>query len=266
MTTDGKLTFGSLFAGIGGFDLGLERAGMTPAWQVEQNKNANTILERHWPDVPRITRIEECVERSLPTVDVLAGGDPCPKRSRARGSRASKHPDLAGYFLAVAGRLRPRWLVRENVPAPDALHFAIALDYIGYRACSFEFDSRYFTGQSRRRQILCGCLDHNASRRFERLVSCAGDGFGFSASSSEEETPVAACLTAHHGRVCAEDAYVYEDGIGLRVLIPEECESLQGFPRGWTDGLAGGRRRVLCGNAITVDVAEWIGRRIVEAM
>ena len=53
MTTERKLTFGSLFAGIGGFDLGFERAGMECKWQVEIDDYATRVLEKHWPDVAR---------------------------------------------------------------------------------------------------------------------------------------------------------------------------------------------------------------------
>ncbi len=47
------ITFGSLFAGIGGFDLGFERAGMTCKWQVEIDEYATKVLEKHWPHVPK---------------------------------------------------------------------------------------------------------------------------------------------------------------------------------------------------------------------
>lgn len=47
------MTFGSLFAGIGGFDLGFERAGMKCVWQVEKDPHARQVLEAHWPEVRR---------------------------------------------------------------------------------------------------------------------------------------------------------------------------------------------------------------------
>lgn len=52
--------------------------------------------------------------------------------------------------------------------------------------------------------------------------------------------------------------------VGVRRLTPTECERLQGFPDRWTEGLADSTRYRLLGNAVTVNVAEWIGRRIVE--
>lgn len=69
------MNFGSLFAGIGGFDLGFERAGMVCAWQVENDPFAISVLQRRWPNVKRYADIRECTE--LETVDVLCGGFPC---------------------------------------------------------------------------------------------------------------------------------------------------------------------------------------------
>lgn len=257
------MTAGSLFSGVGALDAGLEDAGMTIVWQVEKNRRCREILERHWPRLPRGENVRDF--EGTP-VDLVAGGDPCPSRSRARGNRPSKHPDLAGYFLAVAGRLRPQWVLRENVPAPNALDFALGLECLGYRVSSVALDARDFTGQSRRRQFLCGCLDHGAAARFERAVSDAADGFGFSASSDWEETPVAACLTAHGMRLAAEDTYCFEPGIGLRVLAAEEAEALQGLPRGWTAGFPERTRRGMTGNAVCRPAVTWLGRRILESV
>ena len=167
---DFAMTFGSLFSGIGAGDLALERVGMKCVWQVENDKRKRVVLEWHWPNVSRPEDVRDC---DLETVELICGGDPCPSRSRARarGDRPSNHPDLSGYFLAVVGRLRPRWVVRENVPAPDAVHFAAALELLGYRTTALAFDSRDFTGQSRRRDYLCSCNDAGTSRAFERVVS-----------------------------------------------------------------------------------------------
>ena len=72
------LTFGSLFAGIGGFDLGLERAGMACAWQVEREPYAARVLEKHWPNVRRHDDV--CTfppEEGNWAVDLICGGFPC---------------------------------------------------------------------------------------------------------------------------------------------------------------------------------------------
>jgi site-specific DNA-cytosine methylase len=65
--------------------------------------------------------------------------------------------------------------------------------------------------------------------------------------------------------MAAEDSYVYEpERRALRLLDTREAESLQGFPRGWTAGFSRSVRRRMLGNAVTVTVAEWIGRRILD--
>jgi DNA (cytosine-5)-methyltransferase 1 len=71
------LTFGSLFAGIGGFDRGFEAAGMRCAFQVEIDAAARSVLAWHWPDMPRFADVREVGAYNLPPVDVLCGGFPC---------------------------------------------------------------------------------------------------------------------------------------------------------------------------------------------
>ena len=258
------MRFGSLFAGIGGFDLGFERCGFTAAWQVECDKHKINVLEKHWPNVERWEDVRTC--RPEP-VDLICGGDPCPCRSKARGNRPnrpSKHPDLSGYFLAVVARLRPRWVVRENVPAPDLKYFSASLEELGYRVTGWLFDSRYFTGQSRRREYLIASTCSRASYSIYRSIPIRERDSRNRKTVGEEAEAVAACLTAGGKRYSAEDSYVYEAGIGLRCLSAEECESLQGFPRGWTAGFSERRRRAMCGEAVTVPIVEFIGQCIRE--
>ena len=71
------LTFGSLFAGIGGMDLGLERAGMRCLWQVEIDPYASQVLAKHWPDVARHGDVRSVGAHCLQPVDVICGGFPC---------------------------------------------------------------------------------------------------------------------------------------------------------------------------------------------
>ena len=69
----------SLFSGIGGLDLGLERAGMTVVAQSEVDAYASRVLSKHWPSVPNlgdITKITEEALRKLPQIDLVCGGFP----------------------------------------------------------------------------------------------------------------------------------------------------------------------------------------------
>lgn len=255
-----EMTCGDLFAGIGGFSLGFERAGFETAWQMEIDKFARAILERHFPGMRRTFDVREAINQGLGPVDVVCGGDPCPIRSRARGRRASIQPDLAGYFLAVVGRLRPRWVVRENVPAPDAGDFAAALVALGYRTVAVRLRAEDVLPQARTRDFIVGCSVDRAAWRFEQAVSDAEDGPGDGAARSPAEAKTH-CLTAHPRRL-AEDTYCLEPGIGLRSLAADEREALQGFPVGWTRGLSWTRRCMLIGNAVPPPLAEWIARQI----
>lgn len=116
---NGALRLGSLFSGIGGLDIGLERAGMRTVFQVERDEYARRVLERHWPDVPRFDDVRAVRAHNLPPCDVLAGGFPCQDVSNA-GSRAGLDGDrsgLWGEFARLVRELRPRFVVVENVAA-----------------------------------------------------------------------------------------------------------------------------------------------------
>jgi DNA-cytosine methyltransferase len=140
------MTFGSLFAGIGGFDLGLERAGMACSWQVELDPWCRRVLAKHWPDVRRHDDVKTFPPGSLPVrrridgadrevrepgtgtelahhgpwkVDVICGGFPCQDISNA-GSRAGIGGERSGLwseYVRVIRTLRPRYVVVENVAA-----------------------------------------------------------------------------------------------------------------------------------------------------
>ena len=85
-----SLTFISLFAGIGGIDLGLERAGMQCVAQVEIDDYANRVLAKQWPGVRRFRDVRGVGAHNLPRADVIAGGFPCQDISSAgRGAGLS---------------------------------------------------------------------------------------------------------------------------------------------------------------------------------
>ncbi len=85
--TEKGFTVGSLFAGIGGFDLGFERAGFKTVWQVEINDWCRKVLAKNFPDAERYADIRDCGKHNLKPVDVIVGGFPCQDISNA-GLRA----------------------------------------------------------------------------------------------------------------------------------------------------------------------------------
>jgi len=114
----------SLFSGIGGLDLGLERAGMTVVGQSEVDPYACRVLAKHWPgvlnlgDITKITE-ESLAEANIGPIDLVCGGFPCQDLSVA-GKQAGIHAGRSGLFwelMRVVRLVGPRYVLLENVPA-----------------------------------------------------------------------------------------------------------------------------------------------------
>jgi len=164
----------SLFSGVGGFDLGLENAGMETVFQCEWDKHATKILERHWPDVPRWGDISTLTGRHIldhaPVIDVVAWGSPCQDLSVA-GKRAGLKGERSGLFhegIRIIKEIReltngkyPRISVWENVAGAlssgagaDFGQVLYEMDEAG--ACFSEWrllDAQYFGVPQRRRRV-----------------------------------------------------------------------------------------------------------------
>lgn len=119
---------GSLFAGIGGFDLGLERAGMRVAWQCEIDPDARAILRKHWPEVPCYGDIRSIDWSDVEPVDVICGGYPCQPFSHAGARAGESDPRHLWPEVARCVRhLRPRYVLLENVSGHLSLGFGPVL-------------------------------------------------------------------------------------------------------------------------------------------
>jgi DNA (cytosine-5)-methyltransferase 1 len=120
-----KLTYGSLFSGVGGFDAGFDLAGFQCAFQVEWDKHCQQILAKHWPEVPKWSDVQEVNGAEIPPCDVLIFGSPCQDLSVA-GKRAGLDGDKSIMFYEAiriikemrnaTGFIYPRIVVWENVP------------------------------------------------------------------------------------------------------------------------------------------------------
>lgn len=114
------LRVGSLFSGIGGLELGLERAGMKTVFQVEIDEYARRVLAKHWPHVPRFDDVRAVGAHNLPPCDVLCGGFPCQDISIAgerEGIDLGERSGLWREFARLIRELRPKYVILENVRA-----------------------------------------------------------------------------------------------------------------------------------------------------
>ena len=251
---------GSLFTGCGGMDLGFQRAGIETAWMCERDRFARQLLRMKFPNTTVYHDVRAIIEHeNLPPVDLLFGGDPCPNHSRARQSGTSTSPDLSGYFLALVGVRRPRWVVRENVLAPTVDDFAKGLEALGYGVVVIGIDGAEITGQSRPREFVVG-LHQTGRDRVRELFQDAEDGAVLH-NSPLQMRQVSPCLTTNPRRLAYGEMFIWDSG-RLRVLDCDERGRLAGLPPGWTDGFSREVRARFAGNAVIPAMAEWIGKRI----
>lgn len=298
MTTPIRVT--GLFAGIGGIELGFQRAlgaGVQTDLLCEWWEPAQDVLRERFPNTELHPDVREF--KSVPTgTDVLTAGFPCTDLSQAgrtAGITGSASGLVAHVFeaLNVASKSRRLpWLMIENVPNMLALDRGRAMSYLvseieslGYRWAYRVVDSR-FTGlpQRRRRVILLASATEDprsvlfADDEGARPdLDFSDDAYGFYWTEGRTGLGWARDATptlkggSTIGIPSPPAVWVPGAPVGRQLVKPriEDAEALQGFPRGWTDVAPNerGRRTArwkLVGNAVTVDVAAWVASRLVD--
>jgi len=198
----------SLFSGVGGFELGFDRAGIDTLLQVEIDPVCLSVLERHWPDTERLDDVRSVgtqdwqysskrharlarwvhtrTHESSGSVDLVYGGFPCQDVSVAgqRAGLSGQRSSLWFEFERVLSELRPRWCVIENVPGllssnagRDFARILMGLGELGYGWAYRVLDARWFgVPQRRRRVFIVGCLGDQARAQAVLAVceSCGG--------------------------------------------------------------------------------------------
>lgn len=156
------LTFGELFAGVGGFSLGLEAAGWTPQFQVEIDEKARAVLRHRWPHINQFTDVRTFPETPIAPPRLLCGGSPCQDVSQAgrRDGLAGARSGLFFEFARIAGELKPQWILLENVPgllsSKKGKDFDVVIGTLcelGYGVQWRVLDSRGFGVPQRRRRV-----------------------------------------------------------------------------------------------------------------
>lgn len=292
------MTFGSLFAGIGGFDLGFERAGMRCEWQVEIDPYCQRVLAKHWPDVRRWDDVRTFPPAGDWGVDVICGGFPCQDISNA-GKQAGIEGQQSGLwreFARIIGEIRPRIVVVENVAALLGRGMGRVLGDLSALGFDAEWDviPAVAVGAPHRRERVWITANANGCEQGRRQqpergankrdADTSGDGPQRKLANSNGKhgrTGRARRLTGNHSRN-AEQAQRQAMGYAIRsrLEVRQMQEALYEFAATvgasqWAtepnvgrvaDGIPARVDRLRgLGNAVVPQVAEWIGRRILEA-
>ncbi len=283
-----KLTHGSLFAGIGGFDLGFERAGIKTVWQVEIDPYCRKVLERHFPDAKQIKDVRDvyrfaheyepcescgdepwCERHGLhfgecdcigcsqwddewETPYIISGGFPCQdvsligKQAGLDGERSG----LWGEMRRIVMHLRPRIVVVENVAALLGCDFGRILGDLAEIGYDAEWDClpaySVLSPHRRDRVFIVGYPNdqrrqgHPGYGHIERQAESSGYASPASFRAREERRKIGRKQWEIEPQV---DRVAY--GIPAK-LLQQQTECL--------------------GNAVIPQIAEWIGRRIVEVL
>ena len=244
------LSFGSLFAGIGGFDLGFERAGMVCKWQVEIDPFCQAVLAKHWPDVRRWTDIRTLFTTSPQRaadwkVDVICGGFPCQDISNAgeRNGIDSERSGLWRDYVRIVDVVRPRFVVVENVAALLVRGMGRVLGDLAALGYDAEWD----------------CLPaaaFGARHLRDRVFIIASSGAMDNGNSVN-----ARCFSGQ-----PEAVRRWRENTGIRCSVgwgPWAAESGVGRTAHGIPKRVDRKRGV--GNAVVPAIAEWLGRRVIIA-
>jgi len=156
------VTYGSVCSGIEAVTAAWHQLGYRPAWFAEVAPFPSAVLAHHYPGVTNHGDFTRLLRAPPAAVDVLAGGTPCQSFSRAglRGGLCDPRGNLALAYVALAGLLRPRWVVWENVPGVlsadrgDAFRCLLsALVEVGYGVCWRVLDAQWFGLAQRRERV-----------------------------------------------------------------------------------------------------------------
>ncbi len=238
------LTVGSLFSGIGGLDLGLERAGMEIIWQSEIDPYACKVLSKHWPAVVNHGDIKNINWGDIVRPDVICGGYPCQPFSLVgprRGESDERH--LWPWIREAIGQLRPKYAILENVRG----HITLGLDAVLADLASIGYDAEWTV-------IRASAV--GASHRRERLFIVAYPNEGslvhsdFNGRSQAINRNPRQVITASRrsGNSTSGSRWLLEPDVG-RVAngVPSRVDRLRGL-----------------GNAVVPQVAELIGRMVID--
>ena len=272
-----RLVIGSLFSGIGGFELGLEWAGLGPvAWQVELDPWCRGVLARHWPNAARHADVRHVGAHNLEPVEVICGGFPCQDISVAgkNAGLAGERSGLWREYLRVVGELRPRVVVVENVRALVSRgldRVTSDLGGLGYRV-EARIIAAADVGAPHRRERLFVLAARVADPDGERVreqqqrkpgghadgLRDRGQGESFDDGASGGREPEPGVDRGPHGLPAGLDRWPSRPGDAPAVWEPARAVTASSPTRA--------RRVAALGNAVVPQVARVVGERVLELL
>lgn len=281
-----------LFAGIGGLELGLASAGHRTLQFCEIEPGARAVLKARFPKVecaPDITKLDALPART----ELLVGGFPCQDLSQAGRTAGleGKNSGLVSHVFRLIEHQRPRWLILENVSFMLSLAKGQAmaailrdLERLGYRWAYRVVDTRSF-GLPQRRERVFIVASNDSDPRSVLFADDAGEqavppsrtgpsGYGFYWTEGVRglgwgEDVVPTLKGGSTIGIGSPPAIWFPDG-DPEIVKPDlrDAERMQGFDADWTkpaeEVTRKGHRWKLVGNAVTVNVAAWLGRRLAD--
>ena len=238
------MKIGSLCAGVGGLELGLEWAGLgETVFQVEIDPFCRRILSKHWPKAKRYEDVTKVGKKNLERVDLICGGFPCQDISSA-GKQTGLGGARSGLFYEcarVVEELTPDWVVLENVASGAKLWVDTCcreLERLGYACLPVPLSARDVGALHIRARIF---IVAHADRERQRALS------GFAEVAGTSEVARQGAPNADSEQLRHEQQWHSRRGDGVRDerqavasfpgwggLSPKWCEWLMGFPKDWT--------------------------------
>jgi DNA (cytosine-5)-methyltransferase 1 len=329
-----------LFSGIGGFHLGLERAGFkVNAYNSEIDKYAKEVYKHNFKDSTYVGSVTDVRGAELPRIDAITFGSPCQDFSLAgkREGMGGERSSLILEAIRLIQECRPRFFIWENVKGTFSSNnrqdFAAILQTfanLGDYTIEWQLlNTKWFLPQNRERIYLVGYLGGRSGQQVFPIsegnskTNHIREELGYQMTNfapreyywrdhspclnaRDYKDPKLVKIKTNNSKGVEKDNYVVagtlrthndgkgfretkdgdspcipararEDGSGqpiininktIRRLTPIECERLQGFPDNWTlaNGISDTQRYKMCGNAVTVDVVEAVGKSLLNTL
>ena len=291
-----KINHLDLFSGIGGFHLGFEKAGFeVTSYFSEIDKYAIDNYKNNFKNSKYVGSVTDVRGTQLPKIDAITFGSPCQdfslagKRKGMGGDRSS----LITEAIRLIDECRPRFFVWENVKGTFSSNngedfWAIIQAFTnigGYRLEWQLLNTKWFLPQNRERVYLVGYTSNKSGGQIFPITResngvIKNNKINIGSARTRKYMNQAQKLEIRNDNSTNTLTSVQKDNYvlgysrdqfinSIRKLTPLECERLQGFPDDWTkfgtEGLISNTQRYkMCGNAVTVDVVEAVGKQILK--